>query len=139
MALKIKKQEKYSDYLLVDADFRSLQMCLAMADEGLNANGIDKVSYDIYQDEAMTLRSSGVELKDIDWSKMKMGNNDAHSVTATNVFIKPTGKMIIDIVDNDTGEKFSFGEDQTIKIKRNGQDMEIKGKDFREDDIFVGK
>ena len=139
MALKIKKQEKYSDYLLVDADFRSLQMCLAMADEGLNANGIDKVSYDIYQDEAMTLRSSGVELKDIDWSKMKMGNNDAHSVTATNVFIKPTGKMIIDIVDNDTGEKFSFGEDQTIKIKRNGQDMEIKGKDFKEDDVFVGK
>ncbi len=120
-------------------NLRSLQMCLAMADEGLNVNGIDKVSYDIYQDEAMTLRSSGVELKDIDWSKMKMGNNDAHSVTATNVFIKPTGKMIIDIVDNDTGEKFSFGEDQTIKIKRNGQDMEIKGKDFREDDIFIGK
>lgn len=139
MALKIKKQEKYSDYLLVDADFRSLQMCLAMADEGLNVNGIDKVSYDIYQDEAMTLRSSGVELKDIDWSKVKIGNNDAHSVTATNVFIKPTGKMVIDIVDNDTGEKFSFGEDQTIKIKRNGQDMEIKGKDFREDDVFVGK
>lgn len=139
MALKIKKQEKYSDYLLVDADFRSLQMCLAMADEGLNVNGIDKVSYDIYQDEAMTLRSSGVELKDIDWSKVKIGNNDAHSVTATNVFIKPTGKMVIDIVDNDTGEKFSFGEDQTIKIKRNDQDMEIKGKDFREDDVFVGK
>lgn len=139
MALKIKKQEKYSDYLLVDADFRSLQMCLAMADEGLNVNGIDKVSYDIYQDEAMTLRSSGVELKDIDWPNMKMGNNDAHSVTATNVFIKPTGKMVIDIVDNDTGEKFSFGEDQTIKIKRNGQDMEIKGKDFKEDDVFVGK
>ncbi len=139
MALKIKKQDKYSDYLLVDADFRSLQMCLAMADEGLNVNGIDKVSYDIYQDEAMTLRSSGVELKDIDWSKVKIGNNDAHSVTATNVFIKPTGKMVIDIVDNDTGEKFSFGEDQTIKIKRNGQDMEIKGKDFREDDVFVGK
>lgn len=139
MALKIKKQEKYSDYLLVDADFRSLQMCLAMADEGLNVNGIDKVSYDIYQDEAMTLRSSGVELKDIDWSKMKMGNNDAHSVTATNVFIKPTGKMVIDIVDNETGEKFSFGEDQTIKIKRNGQDMEIKGKEFKEDDVFVGK
>jgi hypothetical protein len=114
-------------------------MCLAMADEGLNPDGIDKVSYDIYQDEAMTLRSSGVELKDIDWSNMKMGNNDAHSVTATNVFIKPTGKMVIDIVDNDTGEKFSFGEDQTIKIKRNGQDMEIKGKEFKEDDIFVGK
>ena len=34
-----------------------------MADEGLNVNGIDEVSYDIYQDEAMTLRSSGVELK----------------------------------------------------------------------------
>lgn len=120
-------------------NLRSLQMCLAMADEGLNVNGIDKVSYDIYQDEAMTLRSSGVELKDIDWSKMKMGNNDAHSVTATNVFIKPTGKMMIDIVDNETGEKFSFGEDQTIKIKRNGQDMEIKGKEFKEDDVFVGK
>lgn len=120
-------------------NLRSLQMCLAMADEGLNVNGIDKVSYDIYQDEAMTLRSSGVELKDIDWSKMKMGNNDAHSVTATNVFIKPTGKMVIDIVDNETGEKFSFGEDQTIKIKRNGQDMEIKGKEFKEDDVFVGK
>lgn len=113
-------------------------MCLAMADEGLNTNGIDEVSYDIYQDEAMTLRSSGVELKDIDWSKMKMGNNDAHSVTATNVFIKPTGKMVIDIVDNDTDEKFSFGEDQLIFIKRNGLDMKIKGKEFRENDVFVG-
>jgi len=113
-------------------------MCLAMADEGLNVNGIDKVSYDIYQDEAMTLRSSGVELKDIDFSKMKMGNNDAHSVTATNVFIKPTGQMVIDIVDNDTGEKFSFGEKQKIKIKRDGKELEIIGENFKSDDVFIG-
>ncbi|MCF0126397.1 MAG: hypothetical protein HUJ68_11725 [Clostridia bacterium] len=135
--LKIEKQKDYSDFLHVDADFRSLQMCLAMADEGLNKNGIDKVSYDIYQDEAMTLRSTGVEIKDIDWAKMKMGNNDAHSVTATNVFIKPTGRCVIKIVDNYTGEEFMFGEDQKIKIKRNGNEMEILGKDFKEDDEYI--
>ena len=34
--------------------------------------------------------------------------------------------MVVDIVDNDTGEKFSFGEDQLIFIKRNGYNVSPK-------------
>ena len=39
---------KKSDYLLVDADFRGLQMALAFADCGFNDKGMDQVAYDIY-------------------------------------------------------------------------------------------
>ena len=45
--LSINKTKK-SDYLLVDADFRGLQMALAFADCGFNKNGMDKVAYDIF-------------------------------------------------------------------------------------------
>ena len=48
--LRINRDTKKSDWLLVDADFRGLQMALAFADCGLNSNGADAVAqaYDIY-------------------------------------------------------------------------------------------
>lgn len=42
--LRINRDTKKSDWLLVDADFRGLQMALAFADCGLNSNGADAVA-----------------------------------------------------------------------------------------------
>lgn len=122
MALKIKRNvENKSDWLLVDADFRGLQMALAFADCGLNPNGADAVAYDIYG---------------------KTGHCDAHSVTGFNTFIQPIHGKIIEITNEDTGEKTIFGHEQKINIKRkdltgNYSEIQILGKDFRPDDIFV--
>lgn len=104
----------------MQTDFRSLQMALAMADCALNKNGIDKVCYDIY--------GPG-------------GSNDAHSVTGFNTFIAPINTQIIEIED-ENGKKIIFGENQKIKIKRKNknndfEDIEILGKEFKADDIFV--
>lgn len=118
--ISIKKNDSRSDWLLVDADFRSLQMCIAMADCGLNKHGIDKVCYDIY--------GPG-------------GSNDAHSVTAFSTFMAPIHFPVIEIED-EKGNKTVFCEEQEIKIKRKNlaggfDDLTIQGKDFKEDDIFV--
>ena len=101
--------------------FNDWHMCLAMADCGLNENGIDQVCYDIY--------GPG-------------GSNDAHSVTGFNTFISPIHGKILEIEDPETGEKHIFGHEQKIKIKRKSftgelTDMEVLGKDFRPDDVFV--
>lgn len=121
MGLKIKRNKERSDWLLVDADFRSLQMCLAMADCGLNDKGIDQVCYDIY--------GPG-------------GSNDAHSVTGFNTFISPIHGKIIEIEDLETGKKTVFGHKQKIAIERKDftgkyNKIEILGEEFREDDKFV--
>lgn len=112
--LTIKKAKK-SDWLYVDADFRSLQMCLAMADCGLNKNGIDKICYDVY----------GVG-----------GSNDAHSTTMFSVFVEPVNTQVIEI-ENEKGEKKVFGLDQMVTVRRGGQETSIKGEDFRPDDEFI--
>ena len=88
-----------------------------MADCGLNSKGIDQVCYDIY--------GPG-------------GSNDAHSVTGYNTFISPIHGKILEITDTETGKKFVFGHEQTIKIKRDGQEMTCLGKEFRENDEFIG-
>lgn len=123
MALKIKRNvENKSDWLLVDADFRSLQMCLAMADCGLNSEGIDQVCYDIY--------GPG-------------GSNDAHSVTGFNTFIQPIHGKILELTCEKTGKKYVFGHEQKIKVKRkdltdNSEEKEILGKDFDPSvDIYI--
>lgn len=95
-------------------------MALAMADCGLNKNGVDQVCYDIY--------GPG-------------GSNDAHSVTGFNTFISPVHGQVIEIED-ESGKKTVFGEEQKIKIQRKDltgklNDMEIFGKDFKEDDVFI--
>jgi hypothetical protein len=120
--LQIEKiPNKKSDWLLVNADFRSLQMILAFADCGLNKHGIDQIAYDIYSEK---------------------GCMDAHSVTAFNTFCKPVNLDIIEIED-DVGNKTIFGENQKIKVKRKGlldepEEIEILGKDFERDDEFIG-
>src|SRR5574344_1331199 len=85
--LKIKKEKK-SDWLLCAFDFRSLQMCLAFADAGLNKNGIDKIGYTMYSDSIMTDRALGKDLSDIDKSKALIGDNDAHSHTGFSTFVE---------------------------------------------------
>jgi len=117
----INKDSKESDWLIVNADFRSLQFILALADCGLNKNGVDQVAYDIYGPK---------------------GIQDAHSMTTHNIFCKSVNLEIIEIEDED-GNKIVFGEEQQIKIKRPGcideedKEMIIKGNDFLPSDIFV--
>jgi hypothetical protein len=117
--LKIEKAK--SDWLLVDADFRSLQMLLAFSDAGLNRDGVDQIAYDIYGEN---------------------GSQDAHSVTALNTFCSPINMQVIEIED-EKGNKHVFGEEQKIKIRRanaliDDEEQTILGKDFKEDDQFVG-
>ena len=73
---------------------------------------------------------------------MTLFGNDAHSVTGFNTFISPIHGKIIEIEDVDTGKKTVFGHEQKIKIKRkdftgNLNEIEVLGKDFREDDVFI--
>jgi DNA polymerase I-like protein with 3'-5' exonuclease and polymerase domains len=106
------------DWLIVDADFRSLQMILAFADCGLNDKGIDQIAYDIYGPK---------------------GNQDAHAVTAYNTFCAPTHLQIIEIED-ESGNKNFFGEEQKIVIKGRAIDQEeqiILGREFQEHDEFI--
>lgn len=115
--LKIEKtvESGIDDWLLVEADFSSLQMRLAMQDEALNKDGIDLISYELYGE----------------------GNSgDAHSVTGFNVFCESIGRQIIEISDG--VNTHIFLPEQKIKIKRDGKEMEILGEEFRETDEFEG-
>lgn len=91
-------------------------MCLGFADCALNAKGIDQVAYDIYG---------------------PTGNNDAHSVTAYNTFFAPVNAKVIEIED-EQGNKSWFGPDQKIKVKRAGREVAITGKEFVENDEYLG-
>jgi hypothetical protein len=119
--LKIQKNvNKKSDWLLVNCDFRSLQMLLAFSDCGINKDGISQIAYDIYGEK---------------------GCNDAHSVTALNTFCSPVHLQVIEIED-EKGNKHVFGEEQKIKIRRKGlldepEEIEIFGKKFEPDDEFI--
>jgi|SRR5574344_1423143 hypothetical protein len=140
--LKIKKEKK-SDWLLCDFDFRSLQMCLAFADAGLNKNGIDKIGYTMYSDSIMTDRALGKDLSDIDKSKALIGDNDAHSHTGFSTFVESVNRQIIEIEDMDTHKKFVFDPEQKIKVRKgtplgvNDKEEIILGKDFSANDVFV--
>jgi len=109
-----------NDWLLVNADFRSLQLILAFCDCGINKNGVDPIAYKIYG---------------------QGGTQDAHSMTTHSVFCEPVHLEIIEIEDDD-GNKIIFGEEQKIKILRKGliddnEELVIKGAEFQADDVFV--
>ena len=109
------------EWLIVNADFRALQLVLAFADCGLNRNGVDPVAYDIYDPE--------------------VGCMDAHSLTAHNVFCNSVNLDIIEIED-EAGNTYIFGEDQQIKIRRplitDSEELIIFGRDFQNTDEFLG-
>lgn len=118
--LKIEKKVK-SDWLIINADFSSLQARQALADEGLNATGVDKIAYDIYGED---------------------GVQDMHSMTAIETLYKPIHKQIIEIED-ENGKKFIFGEEQKIKVIKgdyidDDKEQEILGKEFKEHYQFIG-
>jgi DNA polymerase I-like protein with 3'-5' exonuclease and polymerase domains len=108
------------NWLLVEADYASLQMRLAMQDEGLNLRGVDQISFDLYGPKGM---------------------KDAHSMTGFNVFFKPLNQKIIEIED-ESGKKIIFLPEQKIKIKRKNlsgelEELTIKGEQFIESDEFI--
>jgi hypothetical protein len=111
----LKIENNKNDYLLVDADFRSLQMCLAFADCALNDDGIDQIAYDIYG---------------------STGNNDAHSVTGYSTFCEPVKLGIIEVT-NDDGSQVFFGETQKIRVLKNGTECVIIGNEFDETCTFL--
>jgi hypothetical protein len=96
-------------------------MNLAFGDCGINKDGIDAIAHSIYGPR---------------------GHSDPHSVTAFNTFCSPIHLNIIEIEDEE-GHQYHFGEEQKIKIKRRGiipeddEVLEIEGKDFTFDDIFL--
>jgi DNA polymerase I-like protein with 3'-5' exonuclease and polymerase domains len=99
-------------YKVVTIDFSSLQMRLATRDTMLNPSGIDKTLFSLYQPG---------------------GSEDAHSVTAYNVYEAPLQSHVLE-VENEKGEKFLFGEKQKIKIKRNGEFVVVKAKELQSTD-----
>ena len=110
--LKITKRDcSKEEWALVEADFGSLQMRLAMQDEALNRSGVDKICYDLYG---------------------PTGHNDAHSQTAFNIFCEALNREIIELDDGTI-----FAPDQYIIVDRGGQEQEILGEDYKETDTFV--
>jgi hypothetical protein len=113
-------QNDKSKWLLVEADFSSLQMRNAMCDEGLNPRGVDQISFDLYGPS---------------------GNQDAHSTTGFSVFSESRNQQIIEI-ENENGKKIIFLPEQKIKIRRVNlsgefEEIVIKGDHFIESDEFL--
>jgi DNA polymerase I-like protein with 3'-5' exonuclease and polymerase domains len=108
------------NWLLLAADYGSLQMRGAMSDEGLNKNGVDPICLEIYG---------------------PTGHQDSHSATAFSVFCDSIHQEVIDITD-DNGKVISFLPDQKIKVNRknlNGdiEELIIKGEMFVETDEWI--
>ena len=122
--LKIEKRKKVrvpGSWLIISADFASLQARLAFADAGINPQGVDPIAYEIFGEK---------------------GHRDFHSATTVGTFCKPVNFQIIEIENNVTGEKHIFGEEQKIRVKRKGligspDETVIKGKEFLPTDDFV--
>ena len=104
-------------YLLMTQDAASLEARVATSDTALNAGGIDKTLYDVYDP------NSGY-------------GEDLHSMTGWNTFCKSIDLQINEITD-DNGKVWLCADIQDMKIKRNGQEMIVKGSEIQESDEIV--
>ena len=102
-------------YKLCTCDYSALQTRLATIDTCLNDQGTDPTLKAIY--------APG-------------GLGDLHAVTGFNTFVGPLHKEIIDAVD-ESGKTWSFLPEQKMTIKRNGQDIVIRGSEIIETDSIV--
>ena len=105
-------------YLLMTTDAASLEARIATSDTALNEGGIDPVLYAVYDP------NSGL-------------GEDLHSQTAFQVFCKSINMKIKEAVD-ENGKTWMFVDVQDMKIKRNGEEMTVKGKEIVETDEIVG-
>ena len=104
-------------YLMMTQDAASLEARVATADTALNASGIDKTLISVYDPVH--------------------GNGDMHSQTAFNTFCKSIN-MQINEVEDDNGKTWLYIDDQLMKIKRNQQEMVVKGSEIVDSDEIVG-
>jgi len=109
------------EWLVISADFASLQFRLALADNGISKGGVDQIAYEIYGEK---------------------GHKDAHSATTVGTFVKPIHTKVIEIECEETGKKIIFGETQKIKVKRYGMideedEIIIKGAEFQQTDEWI--
>lgn len=104
-------------YLLMTQDAASLEARVATADTALNENGIDELLYSVYDPVN--------------------GNGDLHSQTAFNTFCKSINMQINEITD-EAGKTWLCIDTQSMKIKRNGQELTVKGDEILETDEILG-
>lgn len=103
-------------YLLMTQDAASLEARVATADTAINENGIDEVLYSVYDPVK--------------------GNGDLHSQTAFNTFCKSINMQINEITD-ENGKVWLCIDSQSMKIKRDGQEMTVKGDEILETDEIL--
>ena len=104
-------------YLLMTTDAASLEARVATSDTALNKNGIDKTLYQVYDPE------SGF-------------GEDLHSMTGWNTFCKSIDLQINEAVTDD-GKTWLYVDIQEMKIKRDGQEMIVKGEEIVETDEIL--
>lgn len=104
-------------YLMMTQDAASLEARVCCSDTALNDSGIDKVLFSVYDPVH--------------------GNGDLHSTTAWNTFCDSVNLQINEIED-EKGNKWLCLDNQYLKVKRNGQEIQVLGKDLMESDEVVG-
>ena len=98
-------------------DAASLEARVACSDTALNTDGIDPVLYSVYEPVK--------------------GSGDLHSQTSFNTFGASINLQINEIED-EKGNKWLCLDNQALKVKRNGQEMQVLGKDLLETDEVLG-
>lgn len=123
MACHIVKEYKLSqgkeEYLMLTADFGSLQMRLTTQDTTLNKSTHGKCDpglYEIYSEESVC--------------------PDAHSATGKNTFVASINGQVYDLELED-GSSVKLYQEMYAKIKRNGTEMTVKVLDLKEGDDFI--
>ena len=123
MACKITKEytlkQGKEEYLMLTADFGSIQMRLTTQDTTLNKSThgeCDPGLYEIYSEDSVC--------------------PDAHSATGKNTFVASINGQVYDIVLED-GSTVKMYQEMFAKIKRDGKDLTVKVKDLLEGDDFI--
>lgn len=104
-------------YLLMTQDAASLEARVATADTALNEEGIDQALYSVYDPVH--------------------GHGDLHSQTALNTFCKSINMQINEFED-EKGNIWLCTDMQTIQVRRNGEELIVKGNEVLETDEIVG-
>ena len=103
-------------YYLMTQDAASLEARVATSDTAINDDGIDKDLYSVYDPVN--------------------GTGDLHSQTAFNTFCKSINMQMNEVVD-DNGKTWLYIDSQSMKIKRNGEEMVVVGEEILETDEIV--
>ena len=98
-------------------DFASLESRVAAIDTCINKDGIDPILYELYKENS------------------SMGE-DMHTASVFAVFGSSIKKQVYDVID-DNGKKWLFIDESKLKVKRDGKEILIYGKDINEKYIII--